>query len=99
MNLLDLLDTFPDQLSCITHLEYLRWNGEPRCPYCGSTDVNRKKENSIAGRWNCHECTSSFNALSGTIFEKTRIPLQKWFAAISLVVNAKKKPLQLPACP
>jgi len=28
--------------------------------------------------------------LSGTIFEKTRIPLQKWFAAISLVVNAKK---------
>ena len=28
--------------------------------------------------------------LSGTIFQKTRIPLQKWFLAIGLMVNAKK---------
>ena len=28
--------------------------------------------------------------LSGTIFEKTRLPLQKWFLAIGLIVNAKK---------
>ncbi len=90
MNLFDLLDTFPDQLACITHLEDIRWNGEPECPYCHSKDVQRKKENKLIGRWNCHECTSSFNVLSGTIFEKTRVPLQKWFAAISLVVNAKK---------
>ena len=90
MNLFDLLDTFPDQLACITHLEDIRWNGEPECPYCHSKDVQRKKENNLVGRWNCHECTSSFNVLSGTIFEKTRVPLQKWFAAISLVVNAKK---------
>ena len=44
----------------------------------------------LVGRWNCHACKSSFNVLSGTIFEKTRIPLQKWFLAISLVLNAKK---------
>jgi len=34
--------------------------------------------------------TSSFNVLSGTIFQKTKIPLQKWFLAIALVLNAKK---------
>ena len=90
MNLFDLLDAFPDQLSCIAHLEDIRWNGKPECPYCGSTEVRRKKENKLVGRWNCHECKSSFNVLSGTIFEKTRVPLQKWFAAITLVVNAKK---------
>ena len=28
--------------------------------------------------------------LSGTIFQKTRIPLQKWFLGIGLMVNAKK---------
>ena len=28
--------------------------------------------------------------LSGTVFQKTRIPLQKWFLAIGLMVNAKK---------
>lgn len=90
MDLIALLDRFPDQLACITHLEDLRWNGKPRCPYCHSRDVKRKKENNLVGRWNCHECKSSFNVLSGTIFEKTKVPLQKWFAAIGLVVNAKK---------
>ena len=90
MNLFDLLDQFPDQLACITHLEDIRWNGDPKCPYCGSSEVKRKKENQLIGRWNCHECKSSFNVLSGTIFEKTRVPLPKWFAAISLVINAKK---------
>ena len=37
-----------------------------------------------------HDCHASFNALSGTIFEKTKIPLQKWFMAIGIMVNAKK---------
>ncbi len=30
------------------------------------------------------------NVLSGTIMQKTKIPLQKWFLAIALAVNAKK---------
>ena len=42
------------------------------------------------GRWNCHDCKSSFNVLSGTIYEKTKPPLQKWFLAVSLFLNAKK---------
>ena len=28
--------------------------------------------------------------LSGTIFQQTQIPLQKWFLAIGLMVHAKK---------
>ena len=42
------------------------------------------------GRWNCQDCKSSFNVLSGTIFEKTKLPLQKWFLALGLVISAKK---------
>ena len=42
------------------------------------------------GHWNCHACLPSFNVLSGTIFEKTKIPLQKWFLTVGLVLNAKK---------
>jgi transposase-like protein len=57
---------------------------------CGATTVARKSEGDRIGRWNCHGCKGSFNVLSGTIFEKTKIPLQKWFLAIGLVVNAKK---------
>jgi len=90
MNLITIFEQFPTQQVCINHLEAVRWGDEPECPFCQSNDVARKAENKRVGRWNCHACKSSFNVLSGTIFEKTRVPLQKWFLAIGLVLNAKK---------
>ena len=90
MNLLTVFSRFPDQQACIEHLESIRWGDEPRCPYCDSRDVQRKRERQRVGRWNCAGCQSSFNVLAKTIFAKTRVPLRKWFLAISLTVNAKK---------
>lgn len=90
MNLLTIFSRFPDQEACIAHLEKVRWAATPSCPFCGATTVARKSDSGRMGRWNCHGCKSSFNVLSGTIFEKTRLPLQKWFLAIGLMVSAKK---------
>ena len=90
MNLFSVFQQFPDQAACLSHLEAVRWGEEPQCPFCESPRVARTAERALVGRWNCHACKSSFNVLSGTIFEKTRIPLQKWFLAISLMLNAKK---------
>ena len=90
MHLGEIFDRFPDQESCVAHLERVRWGDEPHCPHCGSLRVARKRENHLVGRWNCHGCRSSFNVLSKTVMEKTKIPLRKWFQAISLMVNAKK---------
>ena len=92
MNLLTIVRRFPDQAACIEHLESIRWSGEPQCPHCGGVKVARKHERHRIGRWNCHDCKSSFNVLSGTIMEKTKIPLQKWFLGIGFMVNAKKSP-------
>lgn len=90
MNLIDIFKRFPDQESCIAHLEEQRWGDTPVCPLCGSIKVARKRENQLVGRWNCHDCHSSFNVLSKTIFQKTKVPLQKWFLAFALLSNAKK---------
>ncbi len=90
MNLITIFKRFPDQEACIEYLEKVRWGNHGHCPHCGSTKVARKADAGRVGRWNCHDCRSSYNVLSGTIFEKTRIPLQKWFLAIGLMVNAKK---------
>lgn len=90
MNIIQVFKQFPDQQACIDHLEKARWADEPTCPHCASDKVARKQENQLVGRWNCHACKSSFNVLSGTIFQQTRIPLQKWFFAIALYLNAKK---------
>ena len=90
MNLLTIFRQFPDQEACIEHLEKVRWGDEAHCPQCGSVKVARKADGERVGRWNCHDCHASFNVLSGTVMQKTRIPLQKWFMAIGLMVNAKK---------
>lgn len=83
------LERFPTQEVCIKRLERARWAQQPSCPHCGSDKVARKRENDRVGRWNCHSCKSSFNALSGTIFQGARIPLKKWFAAIAIMLHAK----------
>ena len=55
-----------------------------------SEHVGPKNESNKVGRWNCYDCKSSFNVLSKTIFQKTKVDLRKWFAAIALLLNAKK---------
>ena len=42
------------------------------------------------GRWHCKDCQASFKVTHGTVFHGTQIPLQKWFLAIALILNAKK---------
>ena len=92
MNLIAVMQRFPDQTSCIEHLESVRWGDKAYCPHCGSIDVIRKKEIGTRwiGRWHCHDCNASFKVTAGTVFHGTKIPLQKWFLAISLIGNGKK---------
>ena len=90
MSLISVFEKYPTQQACIEHLEQVRWGDNPACPYCKSERVGRKKEGQRVGRWNCHACRKSFNVLSGTVMQKTKIPLQKWFLGIALIVNAKK---------
>ena len=91
MNLFSVFEKFPTEQACVAYLEKVRFQDEPYCPLCGTVGkCARKREGSKVGRWNCHSCKSSFNVLSGTMFQGTHLPLQKWFAAIALIVNAKK---------
>jgi transposase-like protein len=41
-------------------------------------------------RYHCNNCNTSYSVTVGTIFHKTHLDLQKWFLAISLILNAKK---------
>ena len=90
MTVLEVFERFPDQEACIKHLEKVCWGDTPCCPHCESEHVGPKNESNKVGRWNCYDCKSSFNALSKTIFQKTKVDLRKWFAMIVLLLNAKK---------
>ena len=85
MNIVAIFELFPDQESCIRHLERARWKGTPRCPYCDSTRCGKAGK-----RHRCYACKTSFSVTVQTIFHHTHLPLQKWFLAIVLMLNAKK---------
>lgn len=87
MNIVSVYETFPTNDHCITFLEHLRWGNKPKCPYCTS-DNTRPLPNTK--RHQCRTCNTSFSVTVRTIFHRTRLPLQKWFLAISIILNAKK---------
>lgn len=87
MNIIETINRFPDQASCIFYLEELRWKNEPECPYCKGKQSSKRNE---THRHQCNGCNRSYSVLVGTIFESTKLPLRQWFLAISLILNAKK---------
>lgn len=87
MNIIEIYKKFPTQKDCLDYLENVRWKGQPVCPYCNSTNVTPVPKES---RHHCNACNTSFSVTVGTIFHKTKLDCQKWFLAISLILNAKK---------
>jgi transposase-like protein len=57
-----------------------------------SKRLNKTVEVRVPGRhlFQCKDCKYQFSATTGTIFDKSHIPLTKWFQATALIVNAKK---------
>ncbi len=88
IDLHDLKILFPDNASSMKFLENLRWGKNPKCPHCGSGRVTSFKKDH---RHHCNACNISFSATVNTAFHNTRIPLHKWFAALSLIFKNNNK--------
>ena len=87
MNIVSVYETFPTEKDCLNHIEKVRWHDKPICPYCQSAKIKPTPKYS---RYHCNNCKTTFSATVRTIFHHTHLPLQKWFLAISIVLNAKK---------
>jgi transposase-like protein len=87
--LVDLLTYFKDEQVCRDYLELIRWNGNIVCPYkeCKHDHVFKYTDGK---RYKCAKCQRQFSVKVGTIFEDSKISLQKWFAAIYLITSHKK---------
>jgi len=85
-SILELIQAFPDEQSCIDHLEAIRWDGDVVSPF----DADSKVYNCKGNKYKCKETGKYFNVKTNTIFDNTKLPLQKWFLAIWLVTGHKK---------
>ncbi|HWY11637.1 MAG TPA: IS1595 family transposase [Bacteroidia bacterium] len=85
-SILDLLKAFPDEQTCIDHLTILRWNGNVVSPFDADSKVYTCKDN----KYRCKNTGKYFNVRTATLFDNTKIELQKWFLAIYIVTSHKK---------
>ncbi len=97
MNLIDVTRELSAEEECFSFLEKQRWPDGVRCAICGNNRISRitRKSTTKNVRKNLYQCLEptckqQFSVTSGTIFHDSRIPLSKWFMAISLVMDAKK---------
>ncbi len=85
-SIFDLLKAFPDEQSCINHLERLRWDGNVVSPFADNSKVYKCAGN----KYKCKDTGKYFNVRTNTIFDNTKIPLQKWFLALYIFSSHKK---------
>jgi transposase-like protein len=85
---------FTDKDAAREHLEAQRWPHGPICPHCGNTDQTRitamKGKAHRPGLYNCMECREQFTVTVGTVFERSKIALNKWLLATFLMTSSKK---------
>lgn len=85
-SLFDLLQAFPTEQSCIEYLELCRWKNGIVSPY----DPASKVYNYGGGKYRCKNTGLNFNVKTGTVFQKSKVPLIKWFVAIWFETSHKK---------
>src|SRR6202012_1798511 len=87
MTLTDLNQMFSTDEQCRALLAKLRWPYGVECLRCKSKkvlDLAKQK------KYECGECGYQFSVTTQTIFHDTHLPLETWFMAVLLIVEARK---------
>jgi transposase-like protein len=89
INLIQFQKLFSTEEACQDHLFQMKWPQGFRCPKCGYDHcfvITSRRLN----LFQCKSCRHQTTVTVGTVMEKTRVPLIKWFWAIFLIVNDKR---------
>ncbi len=83
---------FTDAKAARKHLEGLRWADGRFCPHCGGTEKTRlvRGKKHRPGLYYCNDCKKQFTVTVGTVFERSKVPLNKWMLAFHLMASSKK---------
>ena len=85
---------FTDNDKAREWLERRIWATGRVCPHCGRVSYSTplKGEKHRPGLYQCNDpkCREQFTVTVGTVFERSKIPLSKWLAALFLMVSSKK---------
>ena len=88
ISMLEFMKRFGTEESCREYLYKMRWPEGFVCPKCGEQD--EPYDIKARNKYQCRHCTHQASATAGTIMDKTRTPLTKWFLAIYLMGQDKR---------
>jgi transposase-like protein len=72
-------------------LEMQRWPSGPHCSHCGSFSVTALQGKAHRpGVYQCNDCREQFTVTTGSVMERSKIPLNKWLMAMHLMASSKK---------
>jgi transposase-like protein len=83
---------FQDADKARQYLEAQTWPNGPVCPHCGVVGGHYalKGKTTRDGLYKCKDCREPFTVTVGTVFERSKIPLNKWLMAVYLIASSKK---------
>jgi transposase-like protein len=85
---------FHDADKARAHFEALRWPDGRTCPHCGVVGNDQstllKGKTTRPGLYKCKACSEPFTATIGTVYEDSKVPLNKWLLATHLMCASKK---------
>jgi transposase-like protein len=83
---------FHDADKAREYLEAQRWPDGPVCPHCNAKHQATKLQGKSTrpGVYKCKACEQPYSVTVGTVFERSKIPLNKWLAATWLLTSSKK---------
>lgn len=82
-----LFEMFPNEETARTYLEGRLWPSGVICPDCKGKDRITTR---TGGYYRCNACKLDFTVRTGTVFERSHVPLHKWVYAMYLLVTARK---------
>jgi transposase-like protein len=82
-----LFDLIPNQQAARKHLENRLWPNGPTCPTCKTRERITSRKGAF---YRCNACKLDFTIRTGTIFERSHVPLHKWLYAMYLLLTARK---------
>ena len=73
-------------------LEAQLWKDGPICPKCGTVGEATLMHGKTTrpGLYQCNACREPFTVTVGTLYERSKVPLNKWLAATHLMMASKK---------
>jgi transposase-like protein len=84
---------FQDETKAREALEIILWPDGPFCRHCGNSHPDKiakmQGKSARPGLHYCNECKREFTVTVGTVFERSKVPLTKWWMAAHMLNSGK----------